>query len=202
MNTSDFDNNGIIKCSFDFTVKVYDYKDYFDYYYEDYEIEYSKDNSIDKNNYMIDPIYFYGLIIKKVDFGSTYTFIITHNKELLSKDGIPFGSILYTFPEISHNNVELFDNNRAIILKLCDIKKDVIFHLPDLYKDFDVNINDLKRFFSYKMLLRYEILKLQWELTKIIKNSDTVKLTRKIAFENQEHEKHLCLRLQFFKVVK
>jgi hypothetical protein len=201
MNTNDFDNNGIIKCSFDFTVKVYDYKDDFDYY-EDYENEYSNDNSVDRNNYMIDPIYFYGLIIKKVDFGSTYTFIITHNKELLAKDDISFGSILYTFPKISFNNVELFDNNRAIILKLCDIKKDIIFHLPELYKDLDVNINDLKRFFSHKMLLRYEILKLQWELTKIIKNSDTVKSAKKVAHEEGNMEKLLNLRLEFFKMVK
>ena|ERR1700738_903140 len=159
MNKKDFDNNGIIKCSFDFTVKVYDYKDDFNFFEDD--IDYSEDNSIDRNNYMIDPIYFYGLIIKKVDFDSTYTFIVTHNNKLLAKDGIPFGSILYTFPKISHNDVELFDNNRAIVLKLRDINKDVILKLPELYKDLDVNINDLKMLFSYKMLLRYEILKLQ-----------------------------------------
>jgi hypothetical protein len=159
MNNNGFDNNGIIKPSFNFTIKVYDYKDDIDYYEDD--IYYSEDNLIDRNNYMIDPIYFYGLIIKKVDFDSTYSFIITHKDMLLTKDGIPFGSILYTFPKISYNNVELFDNNRAIKLKLSDINKDVIFKLPELYKDLGVNINDLKMFFSHKMLLRYEILKLQ-----------------------------------------
>jgi len=198
MKESNFLNNGIIKCSFNFTIKVYDYRDEL-YFYEENNMDHIKNNWIDKSNSMIDPAYFYGLIIKKVDFDSTYSFIITYKDKLLTKDDIALGSILYTFPKVSCNNVEMFDNNRAIIFSLNDINKNIIFKLPDMYNDLNTNVNYLKKFFSHKMFLRYEVLKLQWELTSIIKNSDLVKLTRKIACEEGNLEKFLTLRLEFFK---
>jgi hypothetical protein len=183
-NKNDFYNNGVIKDSFYLKVKVYDYDDfealsYCDNYDDDYDedkdkeysysvdypkdIHYSEDNSsqIDKDNYIIDSIYFYRLIKKNIDFGFTYKFIIRYMDKLLTRDNKPFGSIIYTLPEISYKNASFIDNNKGINLKLNDLNRDFIFRVPKRYRDIDINTKDLESFISYKMLLRYEILKLQ-----------------------------------------
>lgn len=219
-NKNDFYSSGFIKNSFNLKVKVYEYGDN-DFeplsYYDDgsdneysdnvdypQDIHYSEDNSsqIDRDNYIINSLYFYRLIIKNIDFGFTYSFIISHGGKLLTKNNIPFGSIIYTLPEISYKKASFIDDNKAINLKLSDLKKDFIFRLPKRYRDLDIDIKYLESFISYKMLLRYEILKLQWELTSIIKNSDAVRKAMDIAHENGDMEKHLALRIQYYKVIK
>jgi hypothetical protein len=138
---------------------------YFEDYIKDFEcIGCFEDNNlpqIDKNNYIIDSAYFYHKIIRKVDFGFTYSFILTHNNKPLTNYGVPYGSISYNLPKISYKKVELINNNEYIKLKLSDINKDFIFRTPKLYRDLDINIEELESFISYKMLIKYEILKLQ-----------------------------------------
>jgi len=43
MKESNFLNNGIIKCSFNFTIKVYDYRDEL-YFYEENNMDHIKNN--------------------------------------------------------------------------------------------------------------------------------------------------------------
>jgi hypothetical protein len=172
MNKNDFYSSGVIKNSFIIKVKVCGYKDdelksitsllsslskkiNNSGYSEDYS------SQIDKDNYMINSSYFYNEIIKNIDFGFTYSFIIGYKDKFLTKDNIAVGSIIYTLPKISYENAKFIDNNKVINLKLNGLNRDFIFKLPKLYRDLDVNIEDLESFISYKMLLRYEILKLQ-----------------------------------------
>jgi hypothetical protein len=223
-NKNDSYNSGITKNSFNLNIKICGYKDNnfslksitsllsslskkvnnIDSDEVEYpeDIEYSEDYSlqIDKDNYIINPIYFYDLIIKKIDFGNTYSFIIGHNDRLLTRNNVPFGSIIYTLPEISYKSAKLIDNNKAINLELNELNKDFIFRLPKRYRDLDVNNKYLESFISYKMLLRYEILKLQWEFTSIIKNSDLVRKARKDAHERGDLG--LDLKIKYYKVIK
>jgi hypothetical protein len=52
------------------------------------------------------------------------------------------------------------------------------------------------------MLLRYEILKLQWELNSIIKNSDSVRNAKNVAHENGDWNKYLTFKVDYFKAIK
>lgn len=195
-----FGNNSVAyKCSFYFNVKIHNYKyNFISLLYSLRGIDYTDD----RDNYMIDPHYFYRLMVKKVNFGSTYSFIITYNNKPLVRDGIPFGSILYTFPETSLRNAKLINNNERVKLKLNDINKDFIFTLPKQYKELDINTNDLELYISYKVLMKYEILKLQWEFTSMIKSSDLVKEAKAYIHEEGDMEKDLKLKLNYFQVVK
>jgi len=178
-NKNDLYKNGIIEDYFNLKIKTCDYidKDHdfepLSYYGDDNEysgdidypqdIHYSEDYSsqIDEDNYMINSLYFYRLIIRYVDFGFTYSFTISYEGKPLTRGDILFGSILYTLPKISLKNARFIDDNKAINLKLKDLDRDFIFRLPKRYRDLDINNKDLESFISYKMLLRYEILKLQ-----------------------------------------
>lgn len=166
------------------------------------DIEYSEDYSsyMDKDNDMINSNYFYNIILKNINFGSTYSFIIGHEDKLLTKDNIPFGSIIYTLPEISYENAKFVDDNKAVNLELRELNKDFTFRLPKRYRGLDTNIKDLESFISYKMMLRYEVLKLQWELTNIIKNSDSVRKARIIAHE--KGDLYLDLKIKYYEVIK
>lgn len=210
-NNKDFYNNGLIRCSFNLKIKVNNSKDALELLasseLKSRNIDYMDNSSqIDKDDYMIDPIYFYRLIIKKVDFVNTYIFNITHKDKFLTRDNILLGSVLYTLPKISYKNVKLIYGNQLVKLKLTDINQDSIFKLPMQYKNIDINIQDIESFISYKMFLRYEILKLQWELTSVIKNSDIAKKAKNIAHENDDDDDsskdYLTLKLEFFQVVK
>jgi hypothetical protein len=184
-NKNDFYNSGFIKNSFNLKVKVLGYKDddsssksitsllsslskkvnnmsFNEVEYPE-DIQHSEDYSshIDNDNDMINSKYFYDLIIKTIDFGYTYSFIVGHEDKLITRDNIPYGSIIYTLPDISYKNVKLIDDNKAINLELSDLNRDFIFRLPKRYRDLDISIQDLEYLISYKMLLRYEILKLQ-----------------------------------------
>jgi hypothetical protein len=177
-NKNDLYNNGIVKDYFYLRVKVHDYKDkYSDFqplsYYDDNEysenIDYLKDiyysedysSQIDEDNNIINSLYFYHLIIRHIDFGFTYSFTINYEDKSLSRGDIPFDSIIYPLPEISLKNARLIDNNKAINLKLSDLNRNFIFRLPKRYRDLNINNEDLESYISYKMLMRYEILKLQ-----------------------------------------
>jgi hypothetical protein len=176
-NKNDLYNSGLVEDYFYLRVKACDYKDkdndfeplsyYDDEYSEDIDypqdIHHSEDYSlqIDKDNNMINSLYFYRLIIRYLDFGFTYSFIISYEDKPLTRGDIIFGSIIYTLPKISFKNAKFIDDNKAINLKLIDFNRDFIFRLPKRYRDLDINNEDLESYISYKMLLRYEILKLQ-----------------------------------------
>jgi hypothetical protein len=178
-NKNNLYNSGLAKDYFYLKVKACDYKDkdndfeplsYYDddnEYSEDIDypqdIHYSEDYSsqIDEDNYMINSLYFYRLITRYIDFGFTYSFIISYEGKTLTRGDVIFGSIMYTLPKISFKNARFIDDYKAINLKLSDLNRDFIFRLPKRYRDLDINNEDLEYYISYKMLLRYEILKLQ-----------------------------------------
>jgi hypothetical protein len=176
-NKNDLYDNGLVEDYFYLRVKACDYRDknngfellsYIDDEYSkdiDYpqDIHYSEDYSsqIDEDNYLINSLYFYRLITRYIDFGFTYSFLISYEDKPLSRGDIIFGSIIYSLPEISLKNARFIDDNKAINLKLNDLNRDFIFRLPKRYRDLDINNEDLEYYISYKMLLRYEILKLQ-----------------------------------------
>ena len=109
---------------------------------------------------------FYSIISDNMEWGSTYRFIITSSGNPLTKNGVPFDSILFTLPDANNHTFikKLFNKNPFE----SDEVKISYSGLPDL------NVKSVPKETLVRTINNILLLDLQWKLEEMVRKSDLI----------------------------
>lgn len=112
---------------------------------------------------------FYSIISNNMEWGSTYRFTITSSGNPLTKDGVPFDSILFTLPNAKNNPFfkELLDENT---FKSDDIKIS-LFNLDNMA---ELDVSAVPKEALIRAINNISLLDLQWRLEEMVRKSDLI----------------------------
>jgi len=112
---------------------------------------------------------FYSIISHNMEWGSTYRFTVTNSGNPLTKNGVPFDSILFALPDAKKTPFfkELFDKNT---LKSDEIK--ISFLNFESKAEFDISATPKEALI--RVINNACLLDLQWKLEEMVRKSDLI----------------------------